>query len=170
MGSRLRELRPAAAWRETERRAIAVGIVGFFTFGLLQSLGVPILQKPIQAAIAGMVASFLTLLAVSVAYYHRSWVMGALSAACFSFPFGALALWSRISNQPLLIPGGIVGLAGYLALKRLHISASKQIADTFYSDLVQADESEFQSQPHWSAIAFLVTIVLGAIVMLILLR
>ena len=168
---KLRRLKPAAAWRESGRRAIAVGIVGFFAFGTLQSLGVPILLKPAQAAIAGMTAAFLTYLAVSVAYYHHSWIMGSsLSVVLLSLPFVVVALWSRFSNQPLLIPAAIMALAGYLGLKRIHIAASRQLADDYFIDLVQADETEFHPKSRWASALLWAMIVLGGMMILALLR
>src|SRR6266853_2992887 len=84
MSTRFKELRPYEAWEEAEMRSVAIGVAGFFVGVALQTAGdTPIVYWQELVPVSGMVSAFLTALTLSLAYYHKRWMLGIGGAALF---------------------------------------------------------------------------------------
>src|SRR6266436_6336170 len=105
MSTRFKELRPYEAWEEAEMRSVAIGVAGFFVGVALQTAGdTPIVYWQELVPVSGMVSAFLTALTLSVAYYHKRWMLGIGGAALFLIlPLVISMLWIKISGRSLCI-------------------------------------------------------------------
>jgi len=126
MSTRFKELRPFEAWNDAEMRSVAFGVAGFFVVGALQAAGaLPTIYRDTLAPVSGMVSAFLIALTLSVAYYHKRWMLGIGGAAFFLIlPLVTNLLWVRISGRSLIYPMIVVGLLGIISLRAVHRSIS----------------------------------------------
>ncbi len=101
---------------------MAFGVAGFFVVGALQTAGTnPTIYWDTLAPVSGMVSAFLIALTLSVAYYHKRWMVGIAGAALFlMLPLVINLLWVRISGWSLLYPTIAVGLLGIFGLQAIH--------------------------------------------------
>lgn len=149
--TRLRSLSPAVAWNEAERRAIPVGIVGFFVSGLAVVFAAPAApadQVPAFWAFFGAAAGFFVSLSLSLAYYRRRWIPYALYA------MGSTAVLCGTGYAELRLAGHGVGFTQllalvvfpsvllYIGLHWLHIRMCSGESAEYLRDLVE-DESAF---------------------------
>jgi len=156
MGSSIRDLQPATAWQEGERRAFVTGVIGFLVAGALQSLGIISgFRDPLTAALSGLVALFLVHLTLFLAYYYHSWGTGLLGAtASLLTPFVVNMAWVRVSNRSVFIPTIVVALCGYVILNLIHMKVSGQSLRAYSRDSARAFKAQFHFESRWGAIAF----------------
>ena len=113
-------------------RSVAFGVAGFFVVGALQASGaIPAIYRDTLAPVSGMVSAFLMALALSVAYYHKRWMLGVGGAALFLIlPFVTNLSCVRISGRSLIYPTIVVGLLGVCCLRETH----RKISGTRWED------------------------------------
>jgi hypothetical protein len=165
MSSSVRQMEPAFAWRESERRAYPTAVVGFLVCGASQQFGLALgLQEPWQAGLCGFVGFYFAHLVLSLAYYYDSWPKGVPGAVgLLAVPFLAGRLWLRFSDRSILLPLGGIALSSYVASFLIHLRASGQPIEAFFSQLLRADSSQYPFESRRTALAFWATMVVGAI-------
>ena len=165
-----RELSPAAAWREAERRAIVAGVVGFLLCASLSATGLLPNLAPSWLVLSGIPAFFLAYLALSLTYYHRCWCAGSfLIVSLFVLPFIINMLRIQAFPRSLLLRTAASGLVGYATLQAAHIKASRHTLAEYFTDLQQVDQHEFTFKSESSAIIFWMMLAVGASLVVLLL-
>jgi len=103
-------------------RSVAFGVAGFFVVGALQAAGAtPTIYRDTLAPVSGMVSAFLMALTLSVAYYHKRWMVGIGGATLFLvLPLVINMLWIKVSGRSLIYPTIAVGLLGIFGLQTIH--------------------------------------------------
>src|SRR5262249_34489504 len=101
MKTEFKRLTPAEAWEDAERRSLAIGTVGCVGVGVLQAAGaIPTLYRVSLAPASGFAATFLTALALFVAYYHNRWRLGiCVPFVTLCLPYTLSFLWIRFSDR-----------------------------------------------------------------------
>jgi len=171
MSTRFRKLRPYEAWEEAEMRSVAIGVAGFFVVEALQTTGtIPTVYLQTLAPVSGMVSAFLIALTLSVAYYHKRWMLGIGGAALFLIlPLIINMFWTRISGRSLMYPTIVVGLLGIFGLQAIHrMISGPQWEDPMDKELLSMME-ESDSNFTWVDRVTWFCFAGGAIVLLILL-
>jgi hypothetical protein len=150
METKLRNLRPYEAFDDSVRRSFAAGAAGFVLIGSLQAAGVvPIIYRDSVAIVSGMLAAFLTALALSVAYYHRRWKLAVGgSVLSLALPYVGNVLWARFSDRSLIYPTIAIGLLGVFLLRVVHQKISgprweDNIEEQLIKDLIEDVDSTF---------------------------
>jgi hypothetical protein len=168
MSTQFNELRPFEAWEDAEMRSVAFGVAGFFIVGALQAVGaIPPIYRDALAPASGMVSAFLVALTLSVAYYHKRWMLGIGGATLFLIlPVVTNLFWVRISGRSLIYPTIVLGLLGILSLRAIHRRISgPQWVDPLDEELRNMMEDNFTCVHRVTWICFAA----GAIVLLMLL-
>lgn len=171
---KLRELQPAVAWNDVERRAIVTGIVGFFasavcySFVGLTSSG----PRSFSAGAVGFVGFFLTTIAALIGYYHRKIILGfSIAAVVFLLPW--LMFWIAsfdIFPKRLLIAGFVaLNAISYLGLHQLHITLSGARLHQ-YLDGLTSDEQPGDIKGTLHQVVFYVCFFCGVALLFLLLK
>jgi hypothetical protein len=171
MSTRFKELRPYEAWEEAEMRSVAIGVAGFFVGVALQTAGdAPIVYWQESVPVSGTVSAFLIALTLSVAYYHKRWMLGIGGAALFLIlPLVISMLWIKISGRSLRYPMIVVGLLGIFGLQAVHrMISGPRWEDPLDKELLSMME-ESDSNFTWVDRVTWLCFAGGAIVLLILL-
>jgi hypothetical protein len=171
MSTRFKELPPFEAWEDAEMRSVAFGVAGFFIVGALQAVGaISPMHRDTLAPVSGMVSAFLIALTLSLAYYHKRWMLGIGGAALFLIlPLVTNLLWVRISGRSLIYPTIALGLLGIFGLQAVHRRISgPQWVDPLDEELRNMMEDKVSNFTWVDRVTWL-CFVGGAIVLLILL-
>jgi hypothetical protein len=117
-----KRLPPSEAWEEAQKRSLAIGIAGWVVVAALQAAGaVPSLYRASLAPASGLVAAFLTALALFLAHYHNRWRFGVcIATVTISLPYTVNFLWIRFSGRSLLYPMAGLVLVGVISLWAMH--------------------------------------------------
>jgi cytosine/uracil/thiamine/allantoin permease len=168
---KIRELQPGAAWNDAERRSIPIGIVGFFLSGLLSTFGVlDAIPSAFAAGVCGAVAFYFATVALLIGYYHKRMLLGAsVSSLTFVTPWLVRILAFRMPSRGLAMFVLLAaGATIYFVLHRFHFALSNVSAHEYMNQL--AYEQQGEPKASWQTLVFVVCLVVGAAVLLLLLR
>lgn len=137
--------------------------------GSLQAAGaIPALYRPSLAPASGLVATFLTALALSLAYYHGRWRVGACAAViAFCLPYAVNLVWVRFFNRSLLYPLATVVVGGAVGLYFLHRRYSGPTLDDDV-ELIILEQMIADFHPTWMDRVTTICIIFGLVLLLIL--
>jgi hypothetical protein len=170
MSTRFKELPPFEAWDDAEMRSAPFGVAAFFIVGALQAVGViSPMYRDTLAPVSGMASAFLTALTLSLAYYHKRWMLGIGGAVLFIIlPLVTNLLWARVSGRSLIYPTIALLLMGIFGLQAIHrkISGPKCV-DPFDEELRRMVEDTASNFTWMDRVSWL-CLAGGAIVLLIL--
>jgi hypothetical protein len=103
--SRLRDLGPEAARRDAVRRALPLGICGFFVTSVLAVFwghAHPTDGSAAWWAVCGAAGAFFVALPLTMAFYRRKWIDGLLVAiSCLNILFIVNLIWLWCKDFPL---------------------------------------------------------------------
>jgi hypothetical protein len=164
MRSSIRELEPAAAWRDAGRCAFLAAVIGFFTASLLQVSGMlPGFRSAGQAGFTAMVAVYFAYLILSLGYYYQRLVQSFFGATVIvAGLFAASIAWVHLFASTVLIPLLILGLCAYLVLSFVHIRISGLPTTAYFRQLKSVDKTKFQFASQWETVMFWMIMALGA--------
>lgn len=174
-GISLRNLSPSAAWHEAERRSIPLGIVGFFAAGLVFTFaGLSRLHNDLLflTTIAGAMGSFLAALAMFLAYYHKRWLHGIVTAVFAVLTiFTVNFFWTRVIIPPAgalgaVAPTAVTGLLFYIGLNWLHGRLCGITSRNIQG--LATDDDYGLPQKGWEQIVYWICALIGGILVLVL--
>ena len=152
-------------------RSVAFAVAGFFIVGALQAVGaISPMYRDSLAPVSGLASAFLIALTLSLAYYHKRWMLGIGGATLFLIlPLVTNLLWVRVSGRSPIYPTILLGLLGVFGLQAIHrrISGPKWVdpMDEELRSLMVEVDSKFTWVDRVTWLCF----ACGAIVLLILL-
>jgi hypothetical protein len=170
MDTALKKLPPSQAWKEAERRSLAIGVAGFVVVGSLQAAGaVPTIYRPSLAPASGLEAAFLTALTLFLGYYHNRWNLGILGAATtLILPYSVNLLWVRLTGRSLMYPVVALVLLGVVSLWATHrrISGPKWEDDP-EDAIIRGMVADFESNVTWADRITWFCIAVGLVLLLV---
>ena len=170
MKTEFKRLTPGQAWEEAVGRSLAIGVAGWAVVGCLQAAGaIPALYQPWLAPASSLVASFLTALALFVAYYHNHWRVGiCLAVITLCLPYAANLLWIRFSVRSLVYPLATVFLVGVVGSHFVHRKYSgPTLAEDAELAIIEKMMADYK--PTWVDRATAICFIVGFVLFLILL-
>lgn len=122
MSTKLRDLRPSEAFDGSVGGASAAGAVAFLIFGSLKAAGVlPILCRESLVLVSVMTGTFLSVLVLALAYYHKRMKLGICAGAIFfPLPFIVNATWATFSDLSLIYPTAALIACSGIAVQVAH--------------------------------------------------